>query len=65
MSLAALGNGSDDSNYNNNDDSQRRQVWVDNHAKELVCNFTYQHVDEKCPRFVYLPISETAGLGNK
>lgn len=45
------------------DDSQI--PWRVRHAEELTCDFAYQHVDTKCPRFVHLPVTWGGGLGNK
>lgn len=47
------------------DPKNSHKGWFENHRKNLKCDFEYQKVDEKCPRFVSLPIALGAGLGNK
>lgn len=39
--------------------------WLKDHKDQLKCDFPYQEIDENCPRFVHMPVTPGAGLGNK
>lgn len=58
-------NGTDTLSTTMNIPKNQIRKWLEKHQHQLKCDFPYQKIDENCPRFVHMPVTPQAGLGNK